>query len=133
VSTFGPHLGIDEIGRTAHRLAVDLEDLVRRGAELARRDHVDGGPAEVDLATAPRLDEALRDRDGELTLDCLGLAFIDSTGLNVLLRASDRLRRAGGALSIVGLSDSCRRTIECAGVGGLLGVRNGQTGEKAAS
>jgi anti-sigma B factor antagonist len=94
---------------------------------------------EVDLATSPmlraRLDEAVaRAARGRVTVDCTGLAFIDSTGLRALVEAADRLTgadRAGG-MALVGVSPGVAKIFEIAGIGHLLtivlGESNGDTG-----
>ena len=59
---------------------------------------------ELDAGTAPRLGAALHSLVDEgatlITVDCSGLAFLDSQGLGVLVAASRRLRDAGGALHL---------------------------------
>ncbi len=59
---------------------------------------------ELDLATAPRLEAELSGAQAaglEVTLDLAGLEFFDSTGLTLLLRASERARQHGGGLELV--------------------------------
>ena len=55
-----------------------------------------------------------------VTIDVTGLDFIDSTGLGVLVRASDALRSDLGRLEIHGPTDNVRRVFELAGLTGLL-------------
>ena len=61
---------------------------------------------EVDVGTAPEFEEELAkavDRglgDG-LVIDLSNVTFIDSTGLNALVRALERQRLAGGSLALV--------------------------------
>jgi anti-anti-sigma factor len=43
---------------------------------------------DIDVASAPKLAEALAILDGPLTVDCSRLDFIDASGLGVLVRAS---------------------------------------------
>jgi anti-sigma B factor antagonist len=62
---------------------------------LRVEEHEDGPvvrvSGELDLATAPRLEECLRDLDGQtVTLDFSELTFIASSGLRVLLRRHKR-------------------------------------------
>ena len=62
---------------------------------------IDGGlcvAGELDMATAPILDTALREAassSGEVLLDFAGLSFMDSTGLRVLLRSACEKHGAG--------------------------------------
>jgi anti-sigma B factor antagonist len=75
---------------------------------------------EVDVATAPRLAEALREAasasSGDVTVDVSGVTFMDSTGLSALVEArrglGDRRLVLSGAspmllrlLEITGLAD----------------------------
>jgi anti-sigma B factor antagonist len=59
---------------------------------------------ELDLATAPELwaamDTALAAGRRDLVLDLTELAFVDSTGLGVFVRAGKELRAAGGELTL---------------------------------
>lgn len=59
---------------------------------------------ELDVATVDRLDEALADALGRspmLVLDLAGIAFIDSTGLNALVRARQRAMRSRARFVLV--------------------------------
>jgi anti-anti-sigma factor len=59
---------------------------------------------ELDLATAPQLEEALvpplRD-GGAAVLDLRGLEFMDSTGVRVIVAAHAAAKESGGSLSVV--------------------------------
>ncbi len=60
---------------------------------------------EIDVATAPQLRECLHEviAQGEATvvLDLLGVTFLDSTALGVLVGALKRCRDLGGELHVV--------------------------------
>ena len=59
---------------------------------------------ELDLATAPRLEQAVRDpatTGGHLVLDLRGLSFMDSSGVRVLITTHGAVEEAGGRLSLV--------------------------------
>lgn len=59
---------------------------------------------ELDIATAPRLDQMLRTaelRARRLVLDLRELTFMDSCGVHVIVNASIRARRAGCRLVLV--------------------------------
>jgi anti-anti-sigma factor len=78
--------------------------------------HVHG---ELDVATAPRLEEALvRPRaDGErLVLDFADLRFMDSTGLRALLRGRRAADEGGWELCLRHVPDQVQRLFELAGV-----------------
>jgi anti-sigma B factor antagonist len=69
---------------------------------------------DVDLGTAPDFEDELARAvegglDGGLVIDLSGVSFIDSTGLNALVRAFERQRLAGEGLALV--SDDSRVTM----------------------
>ncbi len=70
---------------------------------------------ELDAGTAPRLGAALHsllDQGAtKITVDCSGLAFLDSQGLGVLVAASRRLRDGGGALHLRGAGTQICRVL----------------------
>lgn len=75
---------------------------------------------EVDMATAPaledRLDDAIRESTGPFVLDLAGVAFLDSTGLRVLLRARGLLGREDRALAVICPHNPVRRVFELSGL-----------------
>jgi anti-sigma B factor antagonist len=75
---------------------------------------------DVDLAAVPDLEEALeaaiRDSVGAFVVDLTDVSFIDSTGLQVLLRARALLGREDRALVLVCPHGPVRRVFELAGV-----------------
>ena len=75
---------------------------------------------EIDLTSAPQLDEGLQDLVNgsvrDLTLDLSGVSFMDSTGLRVLLKTSKLLEGAGGKLALREPSDPVRRLLEVSGL-----------------
>ncbi|MEU7018126.1 STAS domain-containing protein [Streptomyces sp. NPDC046385] len=72
---------------------------------------------ELDHDTAAPLRDALAEADGSsrVVVDCSGLRFCDSTGLNVLLRARLRLTEDGGRLDLAGLRPPVDRMFEITG------------------
>lgn len=79
---------------------------------------------ELDLSTAPGLYEALAEavdrHPHELTVDLAELAFIDSSGLTLLVRTSNRLRQHDGTLSLASPTPPVRRVLEIVGLDHLL-------------
>jgi len=73
-------------------------------------------PAEVDLASAPAVrDELLSsvNRGGvHLIIDATETTFLDSSGINALLRARERTERLGGSLHLVTTSRAVLRVLE---------------------
>lgn len=86
---------------------------------------VDNGTAslslegELDLATAAALEERLGELEENgsthLMLDLAGLAFIDSTGLRVLLQANARAKERGHELTLRPARETVQRVFEIAG------------------
>ncbi|MEU8541325.1 STAS domain-containing protein [Streptomyces sp. NPDC048717] len=73
---------------------------------------------ELDHDTAAPLKEALAAHTGprrRIVVDCAGLRFCDSTGLNVLLRARLRMLDEGGRLDLAGLGPPVDRMFEITG------------------
>ena len=75
---------------------------------------------EIDVATAPQLRECLQRviAQGEPTivLDLLGVTFLDSTALGVLVGALKRCREAGGDLHIVVADPRIMKIFEITGL-----------------
>ena len=77
---------------------------------------------ELDLATAPQLEQALGGVNGDgverIVIDLTGLSFIDSSGLRTLLLA----KRGNLPVSVVLSDGPVRRTFEVAGTLELLDI-----------
>jgi anti-sigma B factor antagonist len=82
---------------------------------------------ELDLAGAPMLERAIAalpwPRLAELVFDLAGLTFIDSTGLGVLIQASQRAAAAGLRFSVVRVPAQPRKLFTIAGVIDSLNVQ----------
>ena len=80
---------------------------------------------ELDASNVTSLSEALQpeiDRGGDLTLDLAGLAFMDSTGIQVLVRTAQGLEGRGN-LILVSPGTLVRRILELIPVQKLDNVR----------
>ncbi|MER5929874.1 STAS domain-containing protein [Streptomyces sp. NPDC002054] len=85
---------------------------------------------DLDRDTAAPLREALEavlggadaPATGRLLVDCGGLRFCDSTGLNLLLRARQTAEDSGGALELAALQQPVARMFEITGAGGVFTV-----------
>jgi anti-anti-sigma factor len=81
---------------------------------------------ELDLATSPQLREqlvALTERaDSVIVVDLTDLAFIDSTGLSVLVMALNRSRASGGSIVLRNPSPSVMRILEITGLVSIFGI-----------
>jgi anti-sigma B factor antagonist len=68
---------------------------------------------EIDIFTAPRLQEALTEalesKARRLIVDITSVSFIDSTGLSVLIASFNQLQQRGAGLGIVGSQASVMR------------------------
>jgi anti-sigma B factor antagonist len=82
---------------------------------------------EVDIATAPQLRTALADAIGGsprgVELDLRDCSFIDSTGLQVIVRAAVALAERGGWVSLGRPPEHLRRLFETAGLDHIDGIR----------
>jgi anti-sigma B factor antagonist len=79
---------------------------------------------ELDLATAPMLESAfdavLRDDDAEMiVVDLTELSFMDSTGINLLIRMHGACRDAD-RLRVISGSNAVERVLDVTGVGARL-------------
>jgi anti-sigma B factor antagonist len=81
---------------------------------------------DIDLATAPKLKAALDaaiDASARFVLvDFEDVAFLDSTGIGVLLSAERKLRARGGKLIVVCDVPLIRRVFEIAGLTDVLNI-----------
>ncbi|MDQ4011289.1 MAG: STAS domain-containing protein [Actinomycetota bacterium] len=82
---------------------------------------------ELDLASAPHLqrvlDELCRDGFQEIVLDLARLDFLSATGLEVFVRADDRLRAAGGRLVLDRPGPRARRILAITELDTVLTIR----------
>jgi anti-sigma B factor antagonist len=83
---------------------------------------------EIDVATAPQLRECLHDviARGEVTivLDLLGVTFLDSTALGVLVGALKRCRELGGELHVVVADPRIVKIFEITGLTSVFTLAN---------
>jgi anti-sigma B factor antagonist len=79
---------------------------------------------EADLATAQELttalEAAMRDSAGAFVIDLCDVTFLDSSGVNVLVRARAVLGRDDRGLVVVCPPGPARRVFEVAGIADLL-------------
>jgi anti-anti-sigma factor len=77
---------------------------------------------ELDIATVPRLREALAQREPAeaLVLDLSGLAFLDTSGLQIVVETGRRARAEGFELTLVRGPHAVQRVFEIAGLVELL-------------
>ena len=91
---------------------------------------------EVDMETAPALETALeetiRESAGAIVLDLSGVEFLDSSGLQVLLRARALLGREDRALVLVCPFGPVRRVFELSGVSEMFALYDSRDAALAA-
>ena len=79
---------------------------------------------EIDIASSPglwvALSEAIAAGQGEVIVDLSGVTFIDSQGLNVLLRAYKALSPEGRELCLRSPRPQARKALEVSGVASVL-------------
>ena len=74
---------------------------------------------DVDLATAPLLESAIRDSwtpPQRLVIDAQDLPFMDSTGLGVLVKAAIRVRDEGGQIAMAAVGARVRKVLSITGL-----------------
>jgi anti-anti-sigma factor len=75
---------------------------------------------DLDLSSAEVLRQALvaieKDRPSILCLDLSGLGFMDSTGLRLILQASERAKKASSRLVLIAGRDSVQRVFRVTGM-----------------
>lgn len=83
-------------------------------------------PDEVDLATAPdvrdQLMRGLNRGNAHLIVDARQTAFMDSAGVNALVRARERAELLGGSLHVVTTSAPVVRVLELTGLARVVGL-----------
>lgn len=79
---------------------------------------------ELDLATAPQLEEALAARapGTRLVIDLSGCTFLDSSGVRVLALTANTVAGEGGRLELVVVDSAIGRVLEITGIDGLMDV-----------
>lgn len=108
----------------------------RKGTEprlTVASERVDGAvvvapSGELDQDTAEllrvELDRALAEEDSRLVVDCGGLLFCDSTGLNVLLSARLRAEEQGRRVHLAELRPMVARVMEITGAQAVFAVHD---------
>ena len=83
---------------------------------------------ELDLATAPQLQTALTElvTEGQrqIYLEMRHLAFIDSTGLNVIVGAVKELQAAGGTLVLRSPTPATYKVLQITGLAEVLAIED---------
>lgn len=90
---------------------------------------------ELDLATAPRLEQTLRSaqlRTLRVVLDLRELTFMDCCGVHVIVNAGIRARQAGGRLIVVRGPSHVDRVFVLTGTAAALEIVDLNAGEPAA-
>jgi anti-sigma B factor antagonist len=81
---------------------------------------------EVEIATAPELtaalDEAIRTTSGPFVIDLASVGFLDSSGINCLMRARALLGRDDRTLALICPPGSTRRVLALVGVDELVAL-----------
>ena len=101
-------------------------DFETASESLDRGTHIVSVRGEVDLATAPDFDRALRalpkEGVGSVIVDLTDCSFMDTTGLHLLTRTQHRLGRSGGRVAVVAANRSVLRLFELARLDKLLAI-----------
>ncbi|MFB4295225.1 STAS domain-containing protein [Actinomadura sp. NTSP31] len=105
----------------------------RGGANFGVAEHdgwtVVSVAGELDLATAGTLDEHLSEAIGadgppRVVVDVTGMTFCDSSGLNVLIRASKRIAAMRGRFVLVRPTERVRNVLRVTGLERVFDIRD---------
>ena len=81
---------------------------------------------EVDSSTAPHLEthlnEVLKNGENRILVDFEKLVFISSAGLRVFLSYAKRVQKAGGSITLAGMSQSVRNVFESVGFASIFAI-----------
>ena len=106
--------------------SADAFHIDSRVGDVATRLRLHG---ELDAATAPLLEasigEAAARGVAEVIVDCSELAFIDSSGLSVLVANHKRLEESGCCLVVESAPPGALRLFQIAGIDRVLTIRDG--------
>jgi anti-anti-sigma factor len=78
---------------------------------------------ELDMSTVPTLAKCLAELDGEVTLDCADLAFMDSRAIDLFIQTHHRLSDDGGGFVLENLAPNCLRVLELMDLDAVLDLR----------
>ncbi len=81
---------------------------------------------ELDLATAPRLEEVLASRapGSRVVIDLSGCTFLDSSGVRVLALTANEAAADGARLELVVVDAGIARVLEITGIDTLIDVHS---------
>ena len=96
------------------------ETVAEDGVELCLAGDLD---MSATFALEPVLDRVLAGEPRELVLDLEDVAFVDSSGLGLLIATNERAVREGVAMAIKGAGPEIQRVFAIAGLEGVLPVR----------
>jgi anti-anti-sigma factor len=81
---------------------------------------------EMDISTCPAIRRflmaAISGGDVHLAVDMSGVAFIDASGIGVLVAAANRARQAGGGLTLLAPSPQVRRLLDILHLDAILPI-----------
>lgn len=75
---------------------------------------------ELDLSTAPQLEECLRSAGANVVVDLSACEFIDSTGIALIVRAAQGRDGDGARIALCGLKQQVLRVLQVAGVEDMI-------------
>ena len=77
---------------------------------------------DIDMDTAPRLTECLSTIRGHVWVDCAGLDFLDSSGIQAFIRAHRAFEARGDRLILRDVPAPIRRVFDIVGVTDVLNI-----------
>lgn len=95
------------------------------------KDTLAGAPllrpvGKIDTTTAAAFEtaigEVLADGPKQLAIDFTGVSYISSAGLRVMLMAAKKMKPAGGAIVLFGMSDQIREVFQISGFAAMFTI-----------
>jgi anti-sigma B factor antagonist len=111
----------------------DMKSLLEVSTDLTGDTAVVYAVGEVDMSNAQELLNAIQGACDEiseptpLAVDLSGIAFLGSSGINVLLQAQQRCQAQRTPLRVVAVGRTVLRTLLICGLGGVLDIRESPT------
>lgn len=120
-----------EIAHFLDEKAGSMPKITEMPFDVERIDGEDGPilvlHGELDMVSSTRLHETfheiIQERDGaNVLINLTDVTFIDSGGLGTLVSADRQLRKTGGSLRIIGISERAARVFETTGLNHRFGL-----------
>lgn len=76
----------------------------------------------LDVAGSAQLERELAELSGDVTIDLQDVDFVASSGLRIMLKTAQRLKREGGSLSVSNANDTAREVFRISGFATVVDI-----------